>query len=259
MGSFSRVLVCAASLMFLSVAQVYPAGTQEPPAAEGEAEEAPSQSAGENRREERLELVRSRIAGEGITDPAVLQAMRSVPRHEFVPPEYLRAAYEDRPLPIGEGQTISQPYVVALMTELLELRADARVLEVGTGSGYQAAVLAEIAEEVYTVEIIEPLARSARSRLERLGYDNVTVRAGDGYFGMPEAAPFDAVIVTAAAGHIPPPLLEQLKTGGRMVIPVGPVHSVQQLILVLKGEDGEISTRQLMPVRFVPMTGRVQE
>jgi protein-L-isoaspartate(D-aspartate) O-methyltransferase len=185
--------------------------------------------------------------------------MRAVPRHEFVPAERRGRAYANRPLPIGHGQTISQPYIVAYMTEVLDPDADDRVLEVGTGSAYQAAVLAEIVDEVYTIEIIEPLARSARRRIERLGYDNVSVRQGDGYFGWPEHAPYDAIIVTAAAGHIPSPLVEQLKSGGRMVIPVGPVYAVQTLILVTKDEAGEVSTEQLLPVRFVPMTGRAQQ
>ncbi|MEE8441316.1 MAG: protein-L-isoaspartate(D-aspartate) O-methyltransferase [Spirochaetia bacterium] len=204
-------------------------------------------------------LVARYITGAGIRDAAVIDAMLAVPRHEFVLPEYRGAAYEDRPLPITAGQTISQPYVVAFMTEVLQLGPEDTVLEVGTGSGYQAAVLAEIVAEVYTVEIIDTLAGSAAARLSRLGYDNVTVVADDGYYGLTEEAPFDAVIVTAAAGHVPAPLVEQLKPGGRMIIPVGPVYSVQVLILLEKAADGSISTQQLLPVRFVPMTGRVQE
>jgi protein-L-isoaspartate(D-aspartate) O-methyltransferase len=260
-----RVLVTFTIMMLVLISPpAYSGGSPEPgrdeqPVTDEPTSEQESPGAFTERRDEREALVERHIKGEGISDTAVLRAMRRVPRHEFVPQDYRRAAYDDRPLPIGQGQTISQPYVVALMTELLEPTAESRVLEVGTGSGYQAAVLAEIVEEVYTIEIIEPLATSARARLERLGYDNVTVRAGDGYYGLPEAAPFDAVIVTAAAGHIPPPLLDQLEPGGRMIIPVGPVHAVQQLILVLKDANGEISTRQLLPVRFVPMTGRVQE
>jgi protein-L-isoaspartate(D-aspartate) O-methyltransferase len=213
----------------------------------------------DERAAERHSMVERHIAGEGIEDEAVLEAMRAVPRHEFVPAERRGRAYANRPLPIGHGQTISQPYIVAYMTEVLDPDADDRVLEVGTGSAYQAAVLAEIVDEVYTIEIIEPLARSARRRIERLGYDNVSVRQGDGYFGWPEHAPYDAIIVTAAAGHIPSPLVEQLKSGGRMVIPVGPVYAVQTLILVTKDEAGEVSTEQLLPVRFVPMTGRAQQ
>lgn len=212
-----------------------------------------------DRAAERDRLVDKAIVGAGITDPAVVEAMRSVPRHEFVPPDQRSAAYRNQPLPIGHGQTISQPYIVAYMTAVLEVGPDSTVLEVGTGSGYQAAVLAEIVETVHTIEIIEPLAESATERLDRLGYDNVVVHQGDGYFGHPEAAPYDAVIVTAAAGHIPPPLLDQLAADGRMIIPVGPVHAVQQLILVEKQTDGSITTTQLLPVRFVPMTGRAEQ
>ncbi len=204
-------------------------------------------------------LVDQYIIGAGIRDLSVINAMRRVQRHKFVLPEYLDEAYLDTALPINAGQTISQPYVVAFMTEALELQSGDRVLEVGTGSGYQAAVLGVIAAEVYSIEIIETLAASAAERLSHLGYNNVTVATGDGYHGLAEEAPFDAIIVTAAAGHVPPPLVEQLKPGGRMIIPVGPVYSVQVLILLKKTADGSISTRQLLPVRFVPMTGRVQE
>lgn len=204
-------------------------------------------------------LVDRYIIGAGIQDPLVIHAMQRVQRHEFVLPEYLDEAYLDRALPINEGQTISQPSLVAIMTEVLELQPDDTVLEVGTGSGYQAAVLGVIVAEVYSIEIIENLAVSAAERLDRLGYNNVTVIPGDGYYGLAREAPFDAIIVTAAAGHVPPPLIEQLKPGGRMIIPVGPVYSVQVLILLEKTADGSISTRQLLPVRFVPMTGRVQE
>lgn len=213
----------------------------------------------DDRAGERRTMVERHIANEGIGDELVLEAMRAVPRHEFVPSERSGRAYANRPLPIGHGQTISQPYVVAYMTEVLELAEDDRLLEIGTGSGYQAAVLAEIVDRVYTIEIIEALARTARRRLERLEYDNVEVKQGDGYFGRPEHAPFDAIIVTAAAGHIPSPLVEQLGPGGRMVIPVGPVYAVQNLILVTKDDSGEVTTEQLLPVRFVPMTGRAQE
>ena len=211
------------------------------------------------RREERNQLVERYIADAGITDEATLEALRRVPRHRFVPPEHQRMAYRNQPLPIGHGQTISQPYIVAYMTEAMDLEASDRVLEVGTGSGYQAAVLAEIVNQVYTIEIIEPLARTARDRLEDAGYDNVTVKQGDGYYGWPERAPFDAIIVTAAAGHIPRPLLEQLKPDGKLIIPIGPVYAVQTLVLAELGGDGEVTTRQLLPVRFVPMTGQVQE
>ena len=193
------------------------------------------------------------IAARGVRDSATLEAMRLVPRHEFVPVENRPLAYRDHPLPIGYDQTISQPYIVALMTEALELRPGMRVLEVGTGSGYQAAVLAAMGMEVFTIELLEPLATSARARLARLGFDRVTVRHGDGYLGWKEAAPFDAVIVTAAPEEIPPALTAQLRPGGRLVIPVGPAGAVQSLLLVTKAEDGTLATTALLPVRFVPM------
>jgi protein-L-isoaspartate(D-aspartate) O-methyltransferase len=203
--------------------------------------------------QQRAAMVRDQIEGEGISDTAVLQAMRRVPRHRFVPQEFLEYAYADRPLPIGYDQTISQPYIVGLMTELLALKQGHRVLEVGTGSGYQAAVLAEIADSVWSIEIIEPLATSARERLQNLGYGRVNVRWGDGYLGWPEHAPFDGIIVTAAAEQIPEPLLQQLKEGGRMVIPVGAAFSIQNLILVEK-RGGAITQRSVAAVRFVPLT-----
>ena len=187
--------------------------------------------------------------------PRVMDAIERVPRHEFVPPEIADLAWENRPLPIGHGQTISQPYIVALMTHLLGLESHHRVLEIGTGSGYQAAVLAELVERVHTIEIVPPLARQATERLPRLGYDNVEVALGDGYHGWPEAAPFRAIIVTAAATHVPPPLVEQLAPEGVLVIPVGEQFSVQMLLLVRKHEDGAVSVRQILPVRFVPLTG----
>lgn len=193
--------------------------------------------------------------GTGTLDERVLDAMGRVPRHEFVPPSYRRLAYENRPLPIGHGQTISQPYIVALMTDLLQLPPSAKVLEVGTGSGYQAAVLAELGAEVYTIEIIEPLAQSAAAALKRTHYDRVKVRPGDGYYGWEEHAPFDGIVVTAAASHVPPPLVRQLKPGARMVIPVGSRFLVQQLVLVEKSSAGEVTTHQILPVAFVPLTG----
>ena len=193
------------------------------------------------------------IAARGVADSATLGALRAVPRHEFVPAERRRDAYGDFPLPIGFGQTISQPYIVGYMTAVLRPRPGMRVLEVGTGSGYQAAVLAAIGCEVFTIEIFEALAGSARERLARLGYDRVSVRHGDGFDGWSDAAPFDAVIVTAAAGFIPPPLVDQLRPGGRMIIPVGTVYGVQYLVLVEKAASGEVHTRQLLPVRFVPL------
>jgi len=186
--------------------------------------------------------------------PVVLAALGRVPRHELVPEGLRDEAYENRPLPIGYGQTISQPYIVAIMTDLLEVGRGDKVLEVGTGSGYQAAVLAELVDEVYTVEIIPELAREAKASLARLGYDNVTARHADGFFGWQEHAPFDGIVVTAASSHVPPPLIEQLAPGGRMVIPVGSPFAVQQLMLVEKGRDGKVRTRQLLPVAFVPLT-----
>ena len=185
----------------------------------------------------------------------VMAAMGKVPRHRFVPALQDIFAYDNRPLPIGEGQTISQPYIVALMTDLLDPKSADTVLEVGTGSGYQAAVLAELVAKVYTIEIVEPLARRARQVLGELGYRNVEVRVGDGYGGWPAAAPFDAIIVTAAPAAVPQPLIDQLKPGGRMVIPVGGASDVQQLLLVEKQSDGRTTTRRTLPVRFVPLTG----
>jgi protein-L-isoaspartate(D-aspartate) O-methyltransferase len=201
----------------------------------------------------RMEMVSSQIAERGIRDAAVLAAMREVPRHEFVPENERSRAYDDSPLPIGEGQTISQPYIVALMTELVRPDANDRVLEIGTGSGYQAAVLAEIVDHVYTIELEPSLAQNAARALEKLGYDNVTVRAGDGYLGWQEHAPYDIVIVTAAPDHIPEPLIEQLKPGGVMVVPVGPVFATQELRLIKKDADGKISSKNITLVRFVPL------
>jgi protein-L-isoaspartate(D-aspartate) O-methyltransferase len=212
----------------------------------------------EPRRAEMLEVVQAHARagfGPAAISPAVIAAMGRVERHEFVP-EALRAlAYEDRPLPIGYGQTISQPYIVALMTDLLEPTAGDRVLEIGTGSGYQAAVLAELGLEVYSIEIVPELGDEAAARLDRLGYDKVATRVGDGYYGWPERAPFDGLVVTAAAGHVPPPLIAQLKPGGRMIIPVGEPFRVQRLVLITKAADGSLRSRQLLPVRFVPLTG----
>ena len=203
-------------------------------------------------------MVRDQLSGPGraITNARVLAVMGKVPRHEFVPERYRSEAYEDGPLPIGYSQTISQPYVVAFMTEQLRPNPTDRVLEIGTGSGYQAAVLAELVTEVYTIEIIEPLAQRAETDLKRLGYKNVTVRAGDGYKGWPEAAPFDAIIVTCAPENVPQPLVEQLKDGGRMIIPVGPAGN-QELVLLRK-QGNRLEKRATMPVRFVPMTGEAQ-
>lgn len=188
-------------------------------------------------------------------DPKVMEAMSKVPRHEFVPWQERDNAYENRPLPIGHGQTISQPYIVALMTDLLEPKRQHKVLEVGTGSGYQAAILAELVAEVFTIEIIEPLGNQAKERLKQLNYSNAHVRIGDGYYGWEEHGLFDGIVVTAASSHIPPPLIHQLKPGGRMVIPVGSRFMVQQLVLVEKDAKGKVTTRQILPVRFVPLTG----
>lgn len=204
-------------------------------------------------------MVRRQIEARGVADPNVLEAMRTVPRHAFVPQAQRANAYEDRPLYIGHGQTISQPYIVAFMTEALELEPNSVVLEIGTGSGYQAAVCAEIAKEVWTIEIVEPLAESAARLLTELGYTNVHVKAGDGYYGWPQEGPFDAIIGTAAAGEVPPPLIEQLKTGGRMILPVGSRLGLQYLILATKDEQGQLHRREVMPVRFVPMTGRIEQ
>jgi protein-L-isoaspartate(D-aspartate) O-methyltransferase len=189
-------------------------------------------------------------------DPRVLAAIDRVPRHEFVPEEIRNEAYADRPLPIGFGQTISQPFIVALMTDLLDTTPDSTVLELGTGSGYQAAVLSQLVRRVYTVEIVPALAATASERLNRFGYGNVETRTGDGYYGWTEAAPFDGILVTAATSHVPPPLIQQLKRGGRMVIPLGGPFSFQFLVLVEKQPDGGTRTQQLLPVQFVPLTHR---
>ena len=206
------------------------------------------------RSRQRRQLV-DHLTERGIRDPAVLDALREVPRHRFVPKEMRPRAYEDTALPIGEGQTISQPFVVATMTEALELRPAHRVFELGTGSGYQAAVASRIVDEVYTVEIVPALAARADALLDSLGYDNVHVRAGDGWRGWPEAAPFDRILVTAAAPEMPMDLLAQLAPGGRMILPLGPAGGTQRLILVEKREDGSTHTEDLFPVRFVPVTG----
>ena len=217
------------------------------------AADAPEEAAVARMRER---MVEQQIASRGIKDPRTLAAMRKVPRHLFVLPSSAADAYEDHPLPIGHGQTISQPYIVAFMTEALLLRGGETVLEIGTGSGYQAAVLSEIAAKVFTIEIVEPLAEDARRRLERLGYSTVSVRAGDGYLGWPEAAPFDAIMVTAAAPKVPEPLKQQLKEGGRLCLPVG--EEFQELV-VLTRRGAEFTEERVLPVRFVPMTGRVRE
>jgi len=203
---------------------------------------------------ERKRLVSEGIVREGIADENVIRSMLTVPREEFVPAKLVKSAYANNPLPIGYGQTISQPYIVALMTELLQVDEDDTVLEIGTGSGYQAAVLAEIVRMVYTIEIIEPLGKSAARRLRALGYSNVEVTIGDGYYGLEEHSPFDAILVTAAADHIPPPLIRQLKEGGRMCIPVGQPYYPQILKVLEKDDKGEVTIRDIIPVVFVPFT-----
>ncbi len=206
---------------------------------------------------QRYQMVQQQIAWRGIRDTLVLNAMRKVPRHLFVPDYLVAQAYIDSPLPIGEGQTISQPYIVAFMTEALKLQGTERLLEIGTGSGYQAAILAEIVKEVYTIEIVPTLGKRAEELLQKMGYKNIQVIIGDGYRGLPAKAPFDAIIVTAAPDHIPQPLVDQLKAGGRLIIPVGNLE--QELILIEKKADGSVTKKSVLPVRFVPMTGEAQQ
>ena len=205
----------------------------------------------------RMDMVDDQIKRRGIRDKAVLDALRKVKRHELVPVPYQKMAYEDHPLPIGENQTISQPYIVGLMSELLRVNPGDKVLEIGTGSGYQAAVLAEMGLEVFSIEIIKPLAVRAEADLKRLGYFDVQVKHGDGYLGWPDEAPFDGVIITAAPPQLPKPLIEQLKIGGRLVVPVG--RNLQDLNVYTKKANGQVSKKTIIPVRFVPMTGRAQE
>jgi len=201
--------------------------------------------------EDRLQMVEEQLKTRGIDDPRVLSAMSTVPRHLFVNKTLKKLAYHDGPLPIGHGQTISQPFIVAYMSQVIGLQPGQRVLEIGTGSGYQAAILAELTDKVYTIEIVKPLAKKVDNLFEKLGYHLIQRRQGDGYYGLPEVAPFDAIVVTAAAEYIPPPLLKQLKDGGRMIIPVGSPFRVQHLLLVTK-ENGTVRTRKMMAVRFVP-------
>jgi protein-L-isoaspartate(D-aspartate) O-methyltransferase len=202
---------------------------------------------------QRTRMVSEQIAVRGIKNAAVLKAMRETPREQFIPPAVRELAYEDRPVPIGYGQTISQPYIVALMTEMLDIKTDQRVLEIGTGSGYQAAILSSLAKEVYTIEIVTELAKSASLTLNRLGYKNVSVREGDGYKGWPEKAPFERIILTAAPTELPKALTDQLKPGGKLLAPIGDHSSVQELRVVEKTADGKITSRPVLPVRFVPM------
>jgi protein-L-isoaspartate(D-aspartate) O-methyltransferase len=210
-------------------------------------------------RDKRERLVRDHISAEGILNPAVIESMRSVPREEFVPDDLKRRAYNNEPLPIGYGQTISQPYIVALMSELLQPEKGHVVLEIGTGSGYQAAILSRIVKKVYSVEIIEPLAARARETVKGLGFDNIEIRVGDGYFGWEEKGPFDAIIVTAAADHIPPPLIAQLKNGGKMCIPVGQPYFSQVLKLLEKDAEGRVRVKDILPVVFVPFVREWRE
>ncbi|MEP0134161.1 MAG: protein-L-isoaspartate(D-aspartate) O-methyltransferase [Eudoraea sp.] len=204
-------------------------------------------------KQSRENMIKEQLLARDISDPATLKAMRTVPRHEFVPPDMQPYAYADNPLPIGMKQTISQPYIVAYMTQVLKLKEHNRVLEVGTGSGYQAAILGQIVDTVYTIEIVEALAFTAKNKLSSLGYNNIIVKTGDGYLGWPEKGPFDAIIVTAGAEEVPEPLLNQLKEGGRMIIPVGPHNGIRQLLLMTK-KSGKIKTKEVMAVRFVPLT-----
>jgi protein-L-isoaspartate(D-aspartate) O-methyltransferase len=209
--------------------------------------------AGDKWERQRKRMVEEQLKARGIKNERVLAALGKVPRHEFVPERYRAEAYEDHPLPVGQEQTISQPYIVAYMTEVINPRPGQKVLEVGTGSGYQAAVLAELLGEVYTIELLPELAASARKRLERLGYRNVHVKAGDGYLGWPDKAPFDAILMTCGARDVPEPLFEQLKPGGKMVIPVGDLAAGQTLRVVTRGPGGKREVRDLLPVRFVPL------
>jgi len=250
-GRFGRpAFVVAVVALAAGAAALYRADSAPAPKTEPEKWTPPRFAA---RRKERDAMVRT-IRRYGLSDEAVLKAMAAVPRHEFVPARRSRMAYADTPLPIGFGQTISQPYMVAEMTRLLKLTPKSKVLEIGTGSGYQAAVLTQFTRHVCSVEIIKPLADAAAARLKRLGYTPVEVRCADGYYGWKKKAPFDAIIVTCAAGQIPPPLIKQLAPGGRMVIPVGRPFAVQSLMLVEKDKKGKVRSRSLMAVRFVPLT-----
>jgi protein-L-isoaspartate(D-aspartate) O-methyltransferase len=241
-----------AAVFFVSLGLAAAPGCDRPPG--GSAKVQPAQQ--EADQASRSRMVETQIAARGVRDPRVLAAMRKVPRHLFVDPSQRDHAYEDHPLPIAASQTISQPYIVALMTELLALTPRARVLEIGTGSGYQSAVLGELAAEVYSIEIVPDLARAASQKLRELGYSHVIVREGDGYRGWPEHAPFDGIIVTAAPERIPQPLIDQLAAGGRMVIPVGGFF--QELKVFTKQADGRVTEKDIIPVRFVPMTGEIE-
>ena len=216
-------------------------------------EPAATVQAADSYQQRREAMVTAQIRARGVRAPQVLDALRKVQRHLFVPGDLVDAAYSDRPLPIGHGQTISQPYIVGFMSDLLQIEPDHKVLEIGTGSGYQAAILAELAGTVYTIEIVEPLGNRALKTLAGLGYENIHVRIGNGYLGWPEAAPFDRIILTAAAEELPQALVNQLKAGGRLLAPVGPVYGAQDIILLTKDRSGNLSRRKILPVRFVPM------
>lgn len=244
-------IAVASGLLWPRIAPTAPATSPAPTASK----EAPPEPIADIYAEAREAMVTDQIEARGVSDPLVLAVMRRLPRHRFVPEEYLRQAYADHPLPIGYGQTISQPYIVALMTEALRVRPGQRVLEIGTGSGYQAAVLGEMGLEVYTVEIIPELTQQAARRLADMGYANIHVQQADGYYGWSEHAPYDAIIVTAAPDHLPQPLVQQLKEGGRLVIPIGPQGAVQTLWLFEK-QGGELLATNLGAVRFVPLTGQ---
>ena len=243
------ILLTSGGILVLAIGLGCVAGGSEPPDSAPRAQAAPDWDV------QRRRMVETQLRARDITAPAVLSAMGRVPRHQLVPEAVRDLAYNDHPLPIGYDQTISQPYIVAYMTQLLELPPDARVLEIGTGSGYQAAVLSEVAAEVYTIEIVEALAARAAADLAALGYDNVTAKAGDGYVGWPEHAPFDGIMVTAAPDHVPQPLVEQLAVGARLVLPVG--RDFQVMTVLTKTEAG-VTEERTIPVRFVPMTGRAR-
>ena len=248
-------LFCAAPILMTFLAAYLGGCSTNPPGVNDQASAKPLPGEEDQFARLRARMVEEQLRSRDITDERVLGAMLKVPRHEFVPPEIISSAYEDGALPLALGQTVSQPYIVAYMTQELRLRGSERVLEIGTGSGYQAAILAEIAAEVFTIEILPDLASRAQSILDRLGYKNIRFRTGDGYQGWPESALFDAIVVTAAPDHVPQPLVDQLKPGGRMIIPVGRFE--QNLILIEKGKTG-ITRRSTIPVRFVPMTGKAQ-
>ena len=248
--------IVAGFIVFLSLSAC---GAEAPTPAPPATTQAADARADDRYGDQRAAMVKQQLAARDIDDPRVLDAMGRVPRHQFVPPRWAEAAYEDRPLPIGHGQTISQPYIVALMTQLAQVKSGDRVLDIGTGSGYQAAVLAAMGAKVFSIEIVEPLAREAAGRLGRLRYKDVEVRAGDGYGGWEEHAPFAAIILAAAAPEVPQPLLDQLAEGGRLVLPVGEEGGAQDLLVITRKADGTFDRRTIAPVAFVPMTGQVRD